>query len=174
MPITAAPEGPAKRRTSNTSSASSAKDTTAVTVDDKKAEQVEGILTWVHLGTAGLMMSGNGADAIAVGQHGPPIVTEVVNLADENESIRKAVEFITATGPMTKLITLVMPLALQLATNHRILNASGMPGVSDPRLLQAEADLAQNRMTQAAQERARAVEAELAEYAAMQRARETS
>jgi hypothetical protein len=171
MPIADAPAAPSKKRTSSTSTTSK---TTAGTADSVKAEQVEGILTWVQLATAGLMMSGNGADAIAIGQHGPSIVTEVVNLGDENESIRKAVEFITATGPMTKLITLVMPLALQLATNHKMINATGVPGVSDPRLLQAEAELAQNRMTQAAQERARAVEAELAEYSAMQRARETS
>lgn len=85
-------------------------------------------------------------DAVAIGHHAPPIAHEVSVLAAADDNVAKAVDSLLVVGPYTALVMAVLPLALQLAVNHKILPAGKVPGTTDPRVLGAsmEAELTQH------------------------------
>jgi hypothetical protein len=89
-------------------------------------------------------MFGQVADAGACAQHGENISNEVAALAETNEPIAKAVDFITGVGPYAALIAAVLPFGLQILLNHgRIPNAPILAqfGVVPPQLMQQRAAL---------------------------------
>lgn len=112
-------------------------------------------------------MFGNYADAAAIGMHGPPISAEIVNLADQNERIAKAVDYLLEAGPYAGLVTAVLPLVLQLLANHNRIPADKVPGVLPPEALAAkmqaevsERAMREYREAQDAQRRLEALRAE--------------
>jgi hypothetical protein len=108
---------------------------------DGRAEAVNGLF---QLAQFGCVMTGQYADAAAVGIHGEKISGEVVKLANQNERIAKAVDYLNEVGPYAGLITAVMPFVLQILANHKRIPADKVPGVSDPEVLtiQMQAGLA--------------------------------
>lgn len=105
------------------------------TVNDQRSEAVNGIF---QLAGFGCVMTGNYADAAAIGMHAGPISTEIVTLGASNDSIGKAIDYLNQVGPYAGLISAVMPLVLQLLANHRRLDASKVPGLSSPQVLEAK------------------------------------
>lgn len=126
--------------------------------DEARNEAVNGIF---QLASFGCVVTGNYADAAAIGMHSPTISSEVVKLGAQNDQVGKAIDYLNQVGPYAGLISAVMPLVLQLLANHQRLDASKVPGLSDPRALEArvKAQMAQ----QAAEEMAAAQQAQ-AEY----------
>jgi hypothetical protein len=114
-------------------------------------------------------MTGNYADAAAIGIHAPNIGGEVVNLADQNETIAKGVDFLLEAGPYAGLIAATLPLVVQILANHRKVPADKIPGVLPPEALEAKmrAEIAKEaaRVTREAQDairEAQQAEADLA------------
>jgi hypothetical protein len=100
-----------------------------------RAEAVNGIF---QLGQSFLLMAKQYADAAAIGMHGPAISNELVALAETNETIGKGIDFLMTAGPYAGLVTATLPLVLQIATNHGRIPVVGIPGVTDPKTLQAQ------------------------------------
>jgi hypothetical protein len=85
-------------------------------------------------------MAGQYADAGAIGMYFPGMSTEVAKLADVYEVIAKPVDLIIKVGPFGALIALGMPLVMQIAANHKLVDASRMLGSSvvPPEVLEAQ------------------------------------
>lgn len=114
----------------------------------KRTEGVEGGFQIVALAATAV---GYHADAAAIGMHAEAISPEVAKLADENAAIAKGIDFITENGPYAALITVSLPLVLQLCVNHGLIKAEKFAGsgVVNPGVLEAQYKL---RMTQKATE----------------------
>jgi hypothetical protein len=135
-------------------------------------KRVEGVEAWFQIGATICMVKGWGADALAIGGHAENISEEFVTLGEQDEKVQRAVDFLCNTGPSMALITACLGLGLQLATNHKIIDASNLPGVEDPRILQAEADLMKSKQLAITRAREAEIQAELSEMAAMKKAHE--
>jgi hypothetical protein len=83
-------------------------------------------------------MTGNYADAAAIGIHSPAIAVEVVSLGKQNESIGKLIDYLDQVGPYAGLISATMPLVLQLLANHKRIDHGKVPGLSSPAVLEAK------------------------------------
>lgn len=85
------------------------------------------------------------ADAAAIGQHAQPIAHEVSVLAATDDKVAKAVDSLLVIGPYSALVMAVLPLALQLGVNHKLLPAAKIPGTTDPNVLsmRVEAEMTQ-------------------------------
>lgn len=100
----------------------------------------DGMLGLAQLVQGGLLLFGQFADAGAIGQHFPPIASELSNIADTNETVAKPIDILIEVGPYGALIAAVLPFGLQLAANHRLINASMLAGqgVVPPEVLEAQ------------------------------------
>lgn|SRR5262252_2168927 len=137
-------------------------------VSGKLAERREAVDGIFQLAGFGCIMMRQYADAGAIGMHSPPVATELVALSEKNESIARALDYLTEAGPYAGLIVAVMPLVLQIAANHGIVKAElvGGAGIVPPAALesQVKADMAR-QAAEALREQQRA-EQELAALAA--------
>lgn len=61
------------------------------------------------------------ADAAAISLHAQPIVEAVNDLAQTNPQVARVLDSLTRVGPYGALLTAVVPLAIQLAVNHRVI-----------------------------------------------------
>lgn len=100
---------------------------------DSRAETLGG---FVQLASLGLSMIGMKKDAGALDVHSPGIIPEVVKLADDNEKIAAWIDNANKIGPYGALTMAILPLALQIATNHNMVKAAGTMGVVAPELLE--------------------------------------
>lgn len=132
------------------------------TINDQRSEAVNGIF---QLAGFGCVMTGNYADAAAIGMHSEPISGEIVKLGAVNENIGKGIDYLNQVGPYAGLISAVMPLVLQLLANHGRLDAGKVPGLSSPQVL--EAKIKAQIASQAAQEMREAQQAQREFDAAM-------
>jgi hypothetical protein len=130
---------PAKRGTA------AAKKAVTAPVPDVQAKSVnqlryEGIMGLAQLGQGLCLMAGLHADAMTIGKFFPPVAAEVANIADDNETVAKPIDFIIKIGPYAALIAAGMPLVMQLLANHKIVDASAMHGygVVPPEVLEAQ------------------------------------
>lgn len=125
---------------------------------------VNGVL---QLGHFGLILARQYADAGALAQHGPAIAHEVAELAATNEKIAKSVDYFLEAGPYAGLITAVMPFALQLMVNHRLVKAELVAGggVVPPEALEAQTRAGMARAAQQALAEQQQAEQELAALA---------
>lgn len=71
------------------------------------------------------------ADAAAVGFHTPPIAAALNDLAQQDPRVAAVLDRILAVGPYGALLAAVMPLVLQILTNHGKVPA-GMLGTLEP------------------------------------------
>jgi hypothetical protein len=132
--------------------------TSRTTTGPKKTAQPSGKLSFreeavngiFQLGAFGLIVAGQPADAGALGKYGPGIAHEAASLAESNDGMAKAIDYITEAGPYAGLLTAAMPLVLQLLANHKVMKAEHLAGagVVPPEALAAEvkADMARQQI----------------------------
>jgi hypothetical protein len=105
------------------------------TLDELRHEALDGVL---QLGQFGCLAFGDFSDAGAIGVFGPPMVTETVNLARDNEKVAEKVDLLIKVGPYAGLIAAVIPFVAQLMVNRGIFKAEqfGNAGVMEPAMLE--------------------------------------
>jgi hypothetical protein len=139
-----------------------------VKASSKLAARHEAATGIAQLTGFGCIMFRQYADAGAIGMHSGPIIDELVALSDKNESIGKALDYLTEAGPYAGLIVATMPLVFQLMANHGLVKAElmGGAGVVPPEALasQVRADMA--RTAAEALKAQQTAEAELAALSA--------
>jgi hypothetical protein len=117
--------------------------------DSKHRKRKEGLQSVQQAAGLALIAAKQPADAAAVGMHGDAIIDELVTLADSEESIAKALDYLTKTGPYSALVMATLPLMMQLAVNHgRMKPNAMMPNVVSKETLDAQyrADMAKVEM----------------------------
>lgn len=112
---------------------------------------------------AGLMMGGLWADAGAVSTHGPAISREAAAISLKYEKVGNAIDALANVAPFANLFAAVMPLILQVGANHKMLPASAIPGLKDPRVLESQMRVEIQRQQVEFEKAARAEEAALRE-----------
>lgn len=116
-----APPPPATRKAAGTRKPGQAKDYT---------KGIEGLGQLA----AGALFFVAPADAAAVGYHIPPIAVALNDLAREDPRVAALLDKILQVGPYGMLLGAVMPLVLQILTNHGKVPA-GMLGTLEPEVL---------------------------------------
>lgn len=146
MPIdmtaaSAAPKSP-PRKSSGQGATTRAKTASSAPRTDVRESRLTGALGIGQLGQTICIATGQMADAATIGQHWEGIAREVVNVAETegNEWLANGLDLLVKVGPYTALAFAVMPFALQLAANHKMLDASklGGRGVVSPEVLEAQ------------------------------------
>lgn len=136
-------------------------------IRDKRQEGLEGL---GQLAQGGLLLGKQYADAAAIGMHWGPIASELATLADSNDAIAKPIDMLIQVGPYGALVQAVLPLALQLMANHKMIDASGMAGSSvvPPEALEAQMKTQLMQIQMQAQREQAEAQRELAEMQKMQ------
>lgn len=168
MPISAAPAQPPAPKARNTPAGRPRPAPSADVILRGRAEAVYGIF---QLGSAVCLMTKQMADAAALTEHGENVSLECAKLAETDERFANVIDKLTSVGPYAGLLTAVMPLAMQLAVNHKRIEAGVMGTVSpDALAAKVKADMASKqadflREAREAQERAEKAKAEFQEVA---------
>jgi hypothetical protein len=133
MPVEMAPQAP-KRSAAPKRTAVTAKQDTASRMT-ARSEAVNGIF---QITAVGCVARGWYADAGAIAQHGPKISAELVTLAETDSRIASLVDYLATAGPYTGLLLAVLPLAFQIAVNHKRMDPKRipLPGITDPEILE--------------------------------------
>jgi hypothetical protein len=86
------------------------------------------------------LLTGQFADAAAIGQHWQGVAVELANVSEEYESVAKPVDFLIKVGPFGALIAAGMPFVLQILANHKIVPAASLAGqcIMPPEVLEAQ------------------------------------
>lgn len=163
MPIdmTAAKAPPQKRTIGarNTATKSAPKQTNT-------ERREEGLLGIGQVGQFACIMAKQYADAAAFDMHWPGIAREAAVLAETNDTLANATDFLIKAGPFAGLLATALPFALQIMANHRIVDARQLVGTSvvPPEVLETRmrANIAQ--MQAEARQAQQAAEQRLAEY----------
>lgn len=124
--------------------------------DSKHRKRKEGLQSVQQATGLALMALKQPSDAAALGEHGEPIIDELVKLGDTDEQIGRALDYLTKTGPYSALVMACLPLAMQIAVNHGRMKPNAlMPGVVSRETLEAraKAELAQMQSTALAEQR---------------------
>lgn len=131
-------------------------------------KRTEGLNGLGQLAQGLLLMTGQYADAAAVGLHFGGIASEVAKIADSNETVAKPIDFLIEVGPYGALIQATIPFVMQILANHKVIKADALMGsnVVPPDVLEAQMK-AQIMRTQALAMREQ--QAALAEAQAAQR-----
>jgi hypothetical protein len=87
------------------------------------------------------MVTGQLADAGAIGHHWPGFAHELAMTADNDPKLAKALDKLLEVGPYGNLIIAALPLVGQLLANHALVKPEAMAGmgVVHPETLTAEA-----------------------------------
>lgn len=83
------------------------------------------------LAMAGMRNPTLAADSVAVSSATPGLAAALAQLAAERPEVAAALDRLMRVGPYSALVAALVPLALQLATNHRIIPA-GLLGTVTP------------------------------------------
>lgn len=119
------------------------------------------------------LLTGQYADAAAIGRYWEPIAAETANVSDQYESVAKPVDILIQIGPFAALLTAVLPLGMQIAANHRMINAEMLvgQGIVSPETLTAQmkAEMARMQMEAMMAEKQARIQAQRiqAEYEAL-------
>lgn len=144
-------------------------DDTPKTKDELRQEALDGVL---QLAQFGCLAFGNFADAGAIGMHGRPMATELVNLAKQNAKVASKVDLLIEVGPYAGIVAAAIPFLAQLLVNHGIFKAEQFAnaGVVHPDALEAkmktqmmEQAMAAMREQKEAEERLYSMQEEMAE-----------
>lgn len=164
MPISAAPVQPPAPKARNTPAGRPRPAPSADVVLRGRAEAVYGIF---QLGSAVCLMTKQMADAAALTEHGENVSLECAKLAETDERFANVIDKLTSVGPYAGLMTAIMPLAMQLAVNHKRIDA-GVMGTVEPETLalKVQADMAEKQAqmfqaAKAAKERAATAQAQM-------------
>lgn len=140
--------------------------TTTDNPDKTRQEREDALNGLWTAASAFCMMGGQWADAGAISMHGPGISREAAVLSLKYEKIGNALDALANVSPFANLLGATLPLIFQLAANHKMIPAHGIPGVRDPGVLESQMRVEQQKMAMefakmAAQEKAD-LDAELA------------
>lgn len=138
MPIdTSGIKAPTRRATAPKSTSANA---SIAQIQSPNEKRTLGLMGLGQLGQAVLLSTKQYADAAAIGSHWGPIAKELANIADANEAFAKPIDFLIEIGPYGALVQAVLPLALQLAANHKLIPAESMlgQGVVPPEVLESQ------------------------------------
>ena len=98
----------------------------------------------------GAMVSGNLADAGAIGMHWPDMAHEAAVIAETDSTMAGLLDKLLEVGPYGKLIILGLPLVAQVLVNHRLVKPEAMAGAGvvhpDALAAQVKADMARKAM----------------------------
>lgn len=127
--------------------------------DNTRQEREDALNGLWTAATAFCMMGGQWADAGAISMHGPGISREAAALSLKYEKIGNALDALANVSPFANLLGATLPLIFQLAANHKMIPAHGVPGIKDPGVLESQMRVEQQRMAMefakmAAQEKA--------------------
>ena len=113
----------------------------------------------------GLMVSGQLADAGAIGQHWPNIAHEAAAVAETDQKMARGLDYLLEVGPYGNLIIVCLPLVGQLLANHKVVKPEALAGagVVHPEALEADVKAHMARQAMAAIQQQKAAEEELAE-----------
>ena len=70
-----------------------------------------------------------GYDAVAVAMHSPPLVEALNETAKTDERLAKVLDRLTAVGPYGLVLAAAMPMAMQIAANHKIIPTNRDMGI---------------------------------------------
>lgn len=152
---------PSKR---NASSTPPKKTTPPDNPDQTKQDREDAVNGMWTAATMFCMMGGQWADAGAISMHGPNISREAAALSMRYEKIGNALDALANVSPFANLLGATLPLIFQLAANHKMIPAAGIPGIKDPGVLESQMRVEQQRM---AMEYAKAAAQEKADLDAM-------
>jgi hypothetical protein len=112
----------------------------------------------------GCMVAGQLADAGAIGLHWPNLAHEAAAVAETDEKMGKALDYLLEVGPYGNLIVVTLPLVGQFLANHKIVKAEALAGagVVHPEALEADVKAEMARRAMAAIQQQREAEQELA------------
>jgi hypothetical protein len=136
--MSAAVKSPARKSTGTTSrTPAKATQQDTRTLVDKRTEGLNGVAQLIQ---GGLLLFGQHADAAAIGMHFPAVSKELAACAESNEAIAKPIDFLIEVGPYGALIAAALPLVMQFAANHKLVNASMLAGqgVVPPEVLESQ------------------------------------
>lgn len=127
--------------------------------DNTKQDREDALNGLWTAATAFCMMGGQWADAGAISMHGPGISREAAALSLKYEKIGNALDALANVSPFANLLGATLPLIFQIAANHKMIPAHGVPGIKDPGVLESQMRVEQQRMAMeyakiAAQEKA--------------------
>lgn len=136
MSAATAAKAPPRKRQSTVS-------TPRVSAQNEIAEQrMQAALGLGQLGQGLCVMFGQLADAATIGRYWTPIAEELVPIANlpGNEWLGSGLDFFVKIGPYTALAYVLMPFGLQIAANHKWVDADklGGQGVVPPEVLTAQ------------------------------------
>lgn len=133
-------KAPPKRAANTTKSPASRLSTVQQDVRTVNDKRTEGLIGASQLVQGLCLMTGQFADAAAIGRFFPPVAKELANVADGSEILAKPIDLIIEVGPYGALIAAGLPLVMQLMANHKMLDASrlGSQGVVPPEVLEAQ------------------------------------
>lgn len=111
----------------------------------------------------GFMVSGQLADAGAVGMHWPNIAHEAAAVAETDQKMARGLDYLLEVGPYGNLIIVCLPLVGQLLANHKIVKPEALAGagVVHPEALEADVKASMARQAAEAVRQQRAAEEEL-------------
>jgi len=137
------------------------------TTQQMREEAANGFFQMAGLGC---IMFGQYADAGAISMHGPNISRVAAEMAKTNELIAKGLDSLLTVGPYAELIGVLLPFAMQLMANHKILPAEKLSGanVVSPDMLESTVKtqmavqaMQQMQMQKAAEEELRLMQEEM-------------
>lgn len=80
------------------------------------------------------------ADGMALAMHAPALVEALNETAKAQPAVGRALDSIMKAGPYGAILGALVPLAMQIAANHKLINPSPQMGIHDPATLIAESD----------------------------------
>lgn len=109
----------------------------ATSTNATRKDIVEGTLNLFGMGA---LMFGQFADTKAITMHSPNIGQAAADMADKDEKVASAIDYLQNVGPWAALVSAVLPLGLQIAVNHKILPSGAFQGagVVDPQVLDSQ------------------------------------
>src|ERR1700753_812446 len=138
MPINTSSPTPPPSRSRRATSAAGPEIPQGMSPETRK--RADGLVGIMQLVQAGCLMFGQYADAATIGMHGPRIAPEAAKVAETTEWLAKPIDFLIEIGPFGGLIAALLPLGLQLAANHRMIDANRVIGsdIVPPEVLEAQ------------------------------------
>ena len=168
MPITSNPGTPPGPKPRGGNKSTPVPAPSSDTILRGRAEAVSGLF---QMGAAVCIMVKQLPDSAAISEHGDNVSIECAKLAETDERFANVIDKLTSVGPYAGLMTAIMPLMVQLAVNHKRMEAGAL-GTVEPEVLAAKvkADMAEKRTeylkaARQATDRANQAEAELAKVA---------
>lgn len=128
------PPGPGRGKKGVTQKPSSQSKTKTETADAATQRRVDGVKGIMQLGAGVCMMvSTRGgdafkADAVVLAQNAEPMAQACAQVAAENAQFAAILDKVTEAGPYAALLTVTVPMAMQIARNHGV----NLPSTQDP------------------------------------------